>query len=99
MCPKQEKRKKRRARTVYSGLKYDCENSILGCLLVRNPMGERRAEAEAERVGDRCRRVDKRNAIPRIVEWHGEKVSSDVNGRANEHEPRTLELKFNMTPG
>jgi hypothetical protein len=92
------KQKKKGARTVYSGFEYDCENAILGRLLVQNPMRKCRAEAEAERVGHGCRRVNKRNAIARIVERHGEKMRSDVHGRANEHEPRTLELKMIMTP-
>ncbi len=83
-------------RTVYSGFEYDRENAILRRLLVQNPMRECRAEAQTERVGHGCWRVNKRNAIARIIERHGEKVGSDVNRRANEHEPRTLEL--NKTP-
>ena len=86
--------KKRVRRTVYPGLENDCENAILGRLLVLNPMRKCSAEAETERVCH-CRwRIDKRHAIARIVERHAEEMGSGVNGRANKHEPGTLKLKL-----
>lgn len=89
--------KRGRARTIYSGLEKYSENAVIGRLLVLNPMRKCRAETETERVGHRRRRVDKCNAIARIVEGHAEEMSSGVNWCANEHEPRTLELK--LRPG
>lgn len=61
-------------------------------MLVQDSAWECRAKAQTQRVDDCDWWVNKRDAVARAVERHGEEVSTTVSRRANEHQSGALEL-------
>jgi hypothetical protein len=82
-----------KGRTVDARFESNCKDAILGRIVAQDPVWECRSEAQAERVRDRGRRVDKGQAIARSIKRHGKKMGAGVGRRTDENQSGAFELR------